>query len=566
MASLNLTLEIESPWKSIGHGLKVPEGMPSESGVIQVDSWLKSCLTTHDCFRPYSCPRLPSRVIEVGPLGQDGYVKLKETEEEYDNYLCLSHCWGEPAKTLKTFQNNLLDFKLEIPWSSLPKTFQDAIIITRSLHQRYLWIDSLCIVQDDKDDWRRESVQMSEIYRNSHLTLAATSSKDSEGGLFYAKQEVQRISVTHPDQGPVEVCYQERFLHWGEARHSIVMDEVKRENFPLLLRGWCYQEQMLSPRILHFCKHEMVWQCEKETICQCFGSHSTSKAFNWSYEKSDQGVFFRKSKSLRDCVVKTWWRDAIHQYSSRELSVGSDRLIAFSGLAKHFQKADNRYLAGLWSDTLLENLLWKITHVSTTVDSNKRLPTWSWTSRDGYCSYPDYLEIDQAFITISEVNVVNINRDPFQGVEQGAIKLSGPAIPCTLRYKSQSSRISNYSPMGSIIEFTLSGSIQIASTESLYFDYDHHLAGPSRLPDGASLLCLRMVRGRSGCCSACCSNPRRCPTLRTSDFALLLHQVDKEEKIFERIGIIQEVLADSKESNSCSIVFNNAHERIITLV
>lgn len=536
--------------------------MPSESGVIQVESWLKSCFTTHDCFWSHSKPRLPSRVIEVGPFGQDGSVKLKETEEEYDDYLCLSHCWGKPAKALKTLQHNLLDFKQEIAWSSLPKTFQDAIIITRSLHQRYLWIDSLCIVQDNKDDWRRESVQMSEIYRNSYLTLAATSSKDSEGGLFYAKQDAQRMSVTHPDEGPVEVYYRERFLHWGEARHSIVMDEVKRKDFPLLLRGWCYQEQMLSPRILHFCKHEMVWECERECTCQCFGSHSTSKAFNWSYEKSDQGSFFRKSKPLRDCVVKTWWRDAIHRYSCRELSVGSDRLIAFSGLAKHFQKAGNTYLAGLWSDTLLENLLWRKFHVPITVRSDKSLPTWSWTSRDGYCRYPDYLEIDRAFITICEVDVVNINGDPFQGVEQGAIKLSGPAIPCRLRYKNQSSRTSDYIPLDSRIEFTLSGSFEMEVGESLYFDYDHRLVGPSHIPDSTSLLCLRMARGHSGCCSTCCPSPKQ----NTSDFALLLYQVNEKEQTFERIGIIQEALADSKGSSSCSIVFNNALERTITLV
>jgi len=149
-----------------------------------------------DCLRSHrSCAearhneetksRLPKRVLDVS---NNDKIFLKETSmDEHDDYICLSHCWGQSDTVLKTVVSSLDQFKAEIPWERLSKTFQDAIHTVRALGVKYLWIDSLCIVQEsvnDPGDWSVESGNMTDIYSNSLLTVAATWAKDGTDGLF----------------------------------------------------------------------------------------------------------------------------------------------------------------------------------------------------------------------------------------------------------------------------------------------------------------------------------------------------------------------------------------------
>jgi hypothetical protein len=118
-------------------------------------------------------------------MDKAGSVKLLETTDKYASYICLSHCWGKENQPLKCTTANLNEWKSRIDWDLLPQTFQDAIDFVRRLGQRYLWIDSLCILQDDRDDWDEQSVKMAEIYENSYLTLAASWASDCTGGLYH---------------------------------------------------------------------------------------------------------------------------------------------------------------------------------------------------------------------------------------------------------------------------------------------------------------------------------------------------------------------------------------------
>ena len=111
-------------------------------------------------------------------------VRLYETQRELAHYTTLSHCWGK-KRIVTTTKATLGQRKLEVQWPRLSRTFQDAINITRALGIRYIWIDSLCIIQDDKEDWERESAKMAEIYSCSYLNLAATGSADGDGGCFF---------------------------------------------------------------------------------------------------------------------------------------------------------------------------------------------------------------------------------------------------------------------------------------------------------------------------------------------------------------------------------------------
>ncbi|KAI9152263.1 hypothetical protein HJFPF1_09492 [Paramyrothecium foliicola] len=184
----------------------------SEQSLAWAKQKLRNCCNEHElCQLPEITP-LPSRVLDVGtPKSEDEirFVRLLNTRETFGNYVCLSHCWGGHS-TIKTTKETLEKHTGGIPISSLPKTFCDAVIFTHRLGLRYLWIDSLCIVQDDKDDWLRESQNMAGIYSNCYVCLAATVSENSHDGLFrdqsliietFASSDGRREDGTEPWKG-----------------------------------------------------------------------------------------------------------------------------------------------------------------------------------------------------------------------------------------------------------------------------------------------------------------------------------------------------------------------------
>lgn len=120
----------------------------------------------------------PTRIIDVGLDAILQNIFLTTLQDDRAQYVTLSHCWGDTSTILTTTKDTIEQRRRNIPFSELPRTFQDAVQITRALGLRYLWIDSLCIIQDDKDDWQFESAKMAEIYLGSCLTIAATASVD----------------------------------------------------------------------------------------------------------------------------------------------------------------------------------------------------------------------------------------------------------------------------------------------------------------------------------------------------------------------------------------------------
>jgi hypothetical protein len=142
---------------------------------------LQQCTKTHQSCGFANKKPLPTRVIDVSTHVKD--VRLYETQNESDYYVSLSHCWGK-ARAITTTSETLVKNSQIITWDCLPKTFQDAVTIVRRLGLKYLWIDSLCIIQDDPEDWSRESGKMVAVYQNAYLTIAATKSADDDGGCF----------------------------------------------------------------------------------------------------------------------------------------------------------------------------------------------------------------------------------------------------------------------------------------------------------------------------------------------------------------------------------------------
>jgi hypothetical protein len=156
--------------------------------------WIKPCNNERSLCTTAEPPALPSRVIDVGDKADGHFIKLRETGGENGRYISLSHCWGTVTQ-FTTTKASLAAHAIRINFDDLPKSFRDAIQLTRLLGIRFLWIDSICTCQDDSDDWDRESAKITTVYQNSYLTIAASAAKDSSVGCFLPRQPVIYVKV-----------------------------------------------------------------------------------------------------------------------------------------------------------------------------------------------------------------------------------------------------------------------------------------------------------------------------------------------------------------------------------
>ncbi|KAK0642845.1 hypothetical protein DIS24_g8668 [Lasiodiplodia hormozganensis] len=219
--------------------------------------WLSTCLNFHpSCRRTLSKstldetaePVLPTRVIDVAPPDGSANVRLIQSMGDCGRYVTLSHCWGPQSKhPLTTTTATLPQHLTEIPWHRLPKTFRDAITVVRSLGLRYIWIDSLCIVQDDHDDWLRESEQMGMIYERAVLTIAACHARDCTEGCFFERP---------PNRPAVQLPYWnsqgQQDGHIYGTLLPVNYSSISPEFSPLSERAWATQEWLLSRRVIFY--------------------------------------------------------------------------------------------------------------------------------------------------------------------------------------------------------------------------------------------------------------------------------------------------------------------------
>lgn len=235
-----------------------------------IRKWLDTCLNYHpSCSTTLSkstidetvASVLPTRVIDVALLDGSANVRLVESEGRRERYVTLSHCWGPVSKhPLTTTTATLAQHLAGISWDRLPKTFQDAITVVRELGIRYIWIDSMCILQDDHDDWLRESAQMGIVYERAALTIAACHAKDSTEGCFFERPG--------PHQAVALPYRNSKGEHDGEMHCTLLpvnFASISPEFSPLSERAWSTQEWLLSRRVVFFTKECIVYSCRTMT-------------------------------------------------------------------------------------------------------------------------------------------------------------------------------------------------------------------------------------------------------------------------------------------------------------
>ncbi|TGO83824.1 hypothetical protein BPOR_0588g00050 [Botrytis porri] len=382
----------------------------SDAALAHASEWYRECLLKHTtCTAPLASKCLmPTRLLRIDE--DEKYVRLVVTKEEAaqdSRYSTLSHCWGN-SNILKLTVSNLEMFKAGIPLVRLPKTFVEAVFIARKFSTPYIWIDSLCIIQDSEDDWQTESVSMENVYGNSSLNIMATASKNSHEGLSRSR-----------DPKVLELCPAVQ-SKWEGAQNDLfyLIDEniwnKRLYSGPLLERGWVLQERVLSPRSLHFCDSELLWECREMASCETYpaGLPRVCKQMNF------------KSRPLSGS--DSYGRNQTY------LTKDSDKLVAVSALAKCTRASfGDVYVAGLWRYMFVDQLLWSGLSISRPKDY--RAPTWSWASVDGFIDPASVHSNTKYHIEIDEVQVTPVSSvDDTGSILDGYFRAQGLLIRDTI--------------------------------------------------------------------------------------------------------------------------------------
>lgn len=371
--------------------------------------WTSNCLQFHpgcNVERPLS---YPSRLlyIAVDP------VRLVVTTRWTDRplYATLSHCWGMAKfETLETA--NFDELQRGVPDRLLSKTFVHAVQITRAAGFAYLWIDSLCIIQDSNEDWESEASMMASVYGGSSLNIAASSARDGTDGCFlkpldHAGGFTARICTN----GEKEVV---DFSPGDEYEKNVTESH-------LATRAWTVQEKVLPPRTLHCGDQGFFWECRTQIASEYFpdGFCETN--------------LYVHGRSVRwpDTHLMAYWSTLKEWYSSCDLTNPGDKLVALSGVARAIQnKTGDHYFAGLWRQTLERELCWST--LGPRQRPQYRAPSWSWAAVDGPTSFPavGINKSDICHAHVRSVSATHPGEDTLGAVLHGTLSLHCDSIVC----------------------------------------------------------------------------------------------------------------------------------------
>lgn len=466
------------PWlntKKTRHIL--PGATSSETTFNTIQNWMADCLLNHtNCLKPHSPGNdkpLPKRLLELS----NGCVVLREdAAHKRHPYACLSHCWGpsprRPESTiLKTKRATLEKFKLKVPWDQLTKTFQDAVEICRRLSINFLWIDSLCILQDSIDDWAQNAAEVGSIYENALLTIAATKSKEGCEGC-YTTTDLQYHALSVP--GCDNICIRKKPPSYPV--HELTLDQ---SCFPLLDRAWVYQEMHLSVRILHFCSQEVVWACRSARKSESgISDAEATNNFQYSTDLHGWDTSWKDLNPIENSLqndTRTLWYRIVEEYTRLHISFPSDIFPALAALTQrmyNLRPPQDLFMAGLWKRTLLLDMMWKCPLGQNLGRPPKwRAPTWSWASLQAQVIWDP--QLSSIFETIQLLDACCETEGlPEMGnimVKEGAtITLRAPLIKATWLKPWVRSR------WPEILTSQVNGKIDV---NRFYPDYDHDLPG-----------------------------------------------------------------------------------------
>ncbi|KAG4436739.1 hypothetical protein IFR05_007793 [Cadophora sp. M221] len=357
-------------------------------------AWLRRCDDSHRCNRlgAGSERTLPSRLLYVGN-SDPNILALHNTTTRIgiEGYIALSHCWGDlPAEVKDQFcssTKNIGSRQEGFSIEDLPRTFQDAIRVTRELGQQYLWIDSLCILQDDKGDWERESKLMEGVFSSAYCVIAASSAVNSEAGFLKRDVSSRYVPIVGATGIQLYIC---------EDMDDFEMDVDKAL---LNTRGWVLQERVLSRRTIHFSANHTYWECGEGVCCE---NLNRLKSPQWKQYFVLDPIFPKRLLEAGTERIVDFLNSLFEGYSMRGLTQPTDRVTAVFGLQSRIESTlgcEGRY--GVLKVFLHRNLLWQ-RHGTEKMEriayNNLKAPSWSWMSYRGGIKF-----VDVSFATLDDI-------------------------------------------------------------------------------------------------------------------------------------------------------------------
>jgi hypothetical protein len=483
------------------------------------------CDQEHElCLTARSQHGLPKRVLDISPL--DDRVFLYISKSEALHYATLSYCWG-PSLPLKTLTANIVDHCKGIPLDAFTQTLRDGIRVAKAFGFKYLWIDALCIIQDDPLDWAEQAAAMTDIYHKCSLNISAEHSRDCNDGLIrrirdygctvasLTSQATQLVAVTAP-------------VSWHEDHLS---------ESPLSKRGWVFQEALVSPASLRYTICGIEWECSQGLFDRNGNSIHISPMIHpisrqplkriWAnflvtcrrlhLQVASDDAYPHRSSQDAATRLAYMWNDFVSTFSQKRLTMKRDKLPAVAGIASSFARELNwNYAAGLWEEHLKIGLTWCRDEEASLVRQQDRAPSWSWASVDGLITYHRVFSVNNARssrcnlhpeldLEIVKVDIKEVNPGGFGEVLSGKIEAVGCIHEVTIDKES------------------ISGSLPFA--QGNYFDitFDEE----TDLKEPRQVWVVRIVKHeewkyrRAGC----------------RNFFLILNQTGLHENEFKRVGI-----------------------------
>ena len=294
----------------------------------------------------------PTRLLYIGY--RDSEIKLIVTEYNRPSgpYVTLSHCWGR-ARFLHLLEENMDSFIGGTCFDSLPKTFSDAIGVFRRMGVSYIWIDSLCIIQDSRSDWLKEAAQMHEVYSNSFCNMSATGATDSSVGLFFNRN----IADLYPCIIPIPWLGNARYNIYHASFWATHIDDA-----PLTRRGWACQERQLAPRVLHLSRRPLLRECRAPAAAEQYPrglppAMRVPSALFKGFDPRTHGAELRRltqepsqDPRFHACQLRN---KVVAACSRAQLTKAADKPVALSGVAQRMRAVSggDEHVAGLCGGT-----------------------------------------------------------------------------------------------------------------------------------------------------------------------------------------------------------------------
>ncbi|KAL7932076.1 heterokaryon incompatibility domain-containing protein [Trichoderma chlorosporum] len=434
----------DDPAASVVHAQALLQDLESPEIFVETRGWMNECLTSH-----HECPAhlpsdLPTRLVEVSPLGEPESARLCETSGQKGQYCALSYCWGGD-QALKTLVERYGRYLEKLPYDQLPQTIKDAFQVTRSMGLKYIWIDAFCIIQDSNEDKQAEMAKMMGIYQKTQFTISAASATAATEGFLHTDYHDPSIGAFyHPLRVEKETMGSVLISESSSSFASVAAHQQ-----PINTRGWTLQEALLTPRLLIFSNMHMVWKCQDGYQPDFHATSRDSRERRsweegpWGFWSSLCGYSFTPLKELDKLEAPeaprvgeafnshgdtySTWHFIMSMYMTRQLTEESDRLPAISAIAQAFAAHfKTEYYAGLWGRFLVHDLMWE-NWLSNPDATKSGAPSWSWATMkgelyyDGGNSNTDYARAEIVSCKTTPVS----DENPFGAVTGGELVIRG---------------------------------------------------------------------------------------------------------------------------------------------